>query len=53
MGEEVYEGMVIRENARADDIDVNPVRAKAVNNIRTVLKEEDKTVIQAFQSVEP
>ncbi len=46
VGEEVYEGMVIGENARADDIDVNPVRAKAVNNIRTVLK-EDKAVIQA------
>lgn len=46
VGEDVYEGMVIGENARSDDIDVNPVRAKAVNNIRTVLK-EDKAVIQA------
>ena len=46
VGEEVYEGMVIGENSRSDDIDVNPVRAKAVNNIRTVLR-EDKMVIQA------
>ena len=25
-GEEVYEGMIIGENARAEDLDVNPTR---------------------------
>jgi GTP-binding protein len=33
-GVEVYEGMVIGENARADDMDVNPTKEKKLNNIR-------------------
>ncbi len=33
-GEEVYEGMVIGENARADDLDVNPTKAKQQTNMR-------------------
>lgn len=32
--------MVIGENAKSGDMDVNPVRAKAVNNMRTVNKDE-------------
>ena len=32
--EEVYEGMVIGENARADDLDVNAVREKKQTNVR-------------------
>ena len=34
-GEQVYEGMVIGENSRADDMVVNIVRAKEKTNIRT------------------
>ena len=34
-GDEVYEGMVIGENARSDEMVVNCVRAKEKNNIRT------------------
>ncbi len=34
-GDEVYEGMVIGENARADDLDVNAIREKHLNNIRS------------------
>ena len=34
-GETVYEGMVVGENARADDMVVNAVRAKEKTNIRT------------------
>src|SRR5206468_10786875 len=34
-GEEVYEGMVVGENARADDLDVNAVREKHLTNIRS------------------
>ena len=33
-GEEVYEGMVVGENARADDLDVNAVREKKQTNVR-------------------
>jgi GTP-binding protein len=33
-GEEVYEGMVVGENARADDLDVNAVREKQLTNMR-------------------
>ena len=40
--EEVYTGMVIGENSRADDIPVNPVKAKKLDNIRSAGK--DNTV---------
>jgi len=33
-GEETYEGMVIGENSRADDLDVNIVREKKLTNMR-------------------
>jgi GTP-binding protein len=33
-GVEVYEGMVVGENARSDDMDVNPTKEKKLNNIR-------------------
>ena len=32
--------MVIGENSRQADLEVNPVKAKALTNMRTVLKEE-------------
>jgi GTP-binding protein len=34
-GEEVYEGMIIGENARSDDLDVNPVKEKHLTNMRS------------------
>ena len=34
-GEEVYEGMIIGENARAEDLDVNAVKEKHLTNIRS------------------
>jgi GTP-binding protein len=34
-GEEVYEGMIVGENARADDLDVNACREKHLTNIRS------------------
>jgi GTP-binding protein len=34
-GEEVYEGMIVGENARADDLDVNAVREKHLTNMRS------------------
>jgi GTP-binding protein len=39
-GEEVYEGMVVGENSRADDLDVNAVREKKLNNIRSSTADE-------------
>jgi GTP-binding protein len=34
-GEQVYEGMIVGENARLDDLDVNATREKHLNNIRS------------------
>ncbi|MGA7703725.1 MAG: translational GTPase TypA [Solirubrobacteraceae bacterium] len=34
-GEEVYEGMIVGENSRSDDIDVNPTKEKHLTNIRS------------------
>jgi GTP-binding protein TypA/BipA len=34
-GEEVYEGMIVGENARAEDLDVNACREKHLTNIRS------------------
>jgi GTP-binding protein len=39
-GDEVYEGMIIGENARADDLDVNAVREKHLTNIRSSTADE-------------
>jgi GTP-binding protein len=38
-GDEVYEGMVVGENARADDMDVNVTKEKQLNNIRSSTSE--------------
>jgi len=38
-GEEVYEGMIVGENARSDDLDVNAVKEKQLNNIRSSTSE--------------
>jgi GTP-binding protein len=34
-GDEVYEGMIVGENSRADDLDVNAVREKHLTNVRS------------------
>ncbi len=39
-GEEVYEGMIVGENARADDMDVNPTKEKKLSNVRQSTAEE-------------
>jgi GTP-binding protein len=33
-GEEVYEGMIVGENARSDDLDINAVKEKHLTNMR-------------------
>jgi GTP-binding protein len=39
-GEEVYEGMIVGENVRADDMDVNPTKEKKLSNVRQSTAEE-------------
>ncbi|HEY2656507.1 MAG TPA: translational GTPase TypA [Solirubrobacteraceae bacterium] len=39
-GEDVYEGMIVGENARADDLDVNPTKEKHLTNIRSSTADE-------------
>ncbi len=44
-GAEVYEGMVVGENARADDMDVNPTKEKKLTNIRSSTAESFEKLI--------
>jgi GTP-binding protein len=37
---EVYEGMIVGENARAEDMDVNPTKERKVTNVRSSTAEE-------------
>jgi GTP-binding protein len=39
-GEEVYEGMIVGENARAEDLDVNAVKEKHLTNMRQSTSDE-------------
>ena len=39
-GTEVYEGMIVGENARADDLDVNPTKERKLTNVRSSTAEE-------------
>jgi GTP-binding protein len=39
-GTDVYEGMIVGENARADDMDVNPTKEKKLTNIRSSTAQE-------------
>lgn len=40
IGEEVYEGMVLGENSKTGDLDVNPCKAKKLTNMRSTGAEE-------------
>jgi GTP-binding protein len=39
-GVEVYEGMIVGENARSEDMDVNPTKEKKLTNIRSSTADE-------------
>ncbi len=39
-GTEVYEGMIVGENARNDDMDVNPTKEKKLTNMRSSTSDE-------------
>ncbi len=39
-GTEVYEGMIVGENSRSDDMDVNPTKEKKLTNMRSSTSDE-------------
>ena len=39
-GEEVYEGMIVGENSRSEDMDINPTKEKKLTNMRQSTSEE-------------
>jgi GTP-binding protein TypA/BipA len=56
-GEDVYEGMIVGENARADDMDVNPTKEKQLTNMRKANAEElvrliPRTLLSLEQALE-
>jgi GTP-binding protein len=46
-GDDVYEGMIVGENARADDLDVNACREKHLTNIRSSTADELERLVPA------
>ncbi len=46
-GVEVYEGMIIGENARSEDMDVNPTKERKVTNMRSATSEELERLVPA------
>jgi GTP-binding protein TypA/BipA len=48
-GEQVYEGMVVGENARADDLDVNAVREKKQTNMRAAGSDDTVRLVPHHQ----
>jgi len=46
-GVETYEGMIVGENSRADDMDVNPTKEKKLNNMRDSAAETTVRLIPA------
>ena len=45
VGDEVYEGMVVGENSRPEDMDVNAVREKKLTNMRSATADELERLI--------
>ena len=43
-GTDVYEGMIVGENSRDNDLTVNITKVKAANNIRSATKEQTETM---------
>jgi GTP-binding protein len=48
-GIDVYEGMIIGENARQEDMDVNPAKEKKATNIRSSTQEMTEGLIPHHQ----
>ncbi len=45
--EDVYEGMIVGENSRPDDMDVNPTKEKKLTNVRSSTGEELERLVPA------
>ncbi|MGI8491469.1 MAG: translational GTPase TypA, partial [Acidimicrobiales bacterium] len=48
-GVEVYEGMIVGENARSEDMDVNPTKEKKLTNMRTSSSDHTVPLVPARQ----
>jgi GTP-binding protein len=48
-GAEVYEGMIVGENARSQDLDVNPAKERKMTNVRSETAEELVRLIPPLQ----
>ena len=48
-GSQVYEGMIVGENARSQDMDVNPTKEKRLTNMRASTSEELVRLIPHLQ----
>ncbi|MDO5678097.1 MAG: translational GTPase TypA [Propionibacteriaceae bacterium] len=48
-GADVYEGMIVGENPRAEDMDVNPTKEKKLTNVRASTADELERLIPARQ----
>ncbi len=46
-GTDVYEGMIVGENARSEDMDVNPTKEKKLTNVRSSTGDELERLIPA------
>ena len=46
-GDDVYEGMIVGENPRPDDMDVNPTKEKKLTNVRSSTGDELERLIPA------
>ena len=48
-GEEVYEGMIVGENPRTEDLPVNPTKAKHVTNHRAAGSDKSEALTPAIK----
>ncbi|HHT12777.1 MAG TPA: translational GTPase TypA, partial [Propionibacterium sp.] len=48
-GADVYEGMIVGENPRPEDMDVNPTKEKKLTNVRSSTADELERLIPARQ----
>jgi GTP-binding protein len=48
-GVEVYEGMIVGENARTEDMDVNPTKEKKLTNMRAAAADETVRLVPPLQ----
>jgi GTP-binding protein len=46
--DEIYEGQVIGENSRSDDMSVNVTKAKKQSNVRSSGNDEKREFLQLF-----